>query len=538
MPNYKYIVDFIANTKKFNDEVATAGKTVSRVMGSVAGIAAGVFSVNQVMNFVQASTEAYNVSAQNEMSLLVALKGRADVQARLIDQANELAGKSLFEDDEIIRAQSLVAAFVKEESQIKKLLPVIMDFAAAKKVDLASAADLVTKSFAGEVNALGRYGISLTEASGTADRLEEIQLKLNNAFGGQAEASAKVGTAAIQQLTNEYGNLQEVIGKLLISQSNQEGSFTKILTEATRGVTGFLSKVATWSEAGLGLKQSLMGAIWGDDEDTKKLGIVMADYQAKQMNLQKSAEKSATAVKGQADAQKEYVERLNETYALMATGRGTGNIQISGGIEAGGLSDMSDFMDANLQKVDDLNTRWQSYIETMYQVADAHDYVQGGLSKMDTAVLAFTENMMQMAYSGQVNLENLGASLYEVATDSIRAYIAEGVAGAVSKALGFLPFPFNLAAGAMAAVTATSLFNSVIPKFADGGIVSGPTLGIMGEYPGAASNPEVIAPLSKLQGMMGNRGGQDRIFIAETRIKKGDLYIMYKEAEKERYKRT
>lgn len=48
------------------------------------------------------------------------------------------------------------------------------------------------------------------------------------------------------------------------------------------------------------------------------------------------------------------------------------------------------------------------------------------------------------------------------------------------------------------------LFND-IPAFAAGGIVSGPTLGLMGEYSGAAANPEVIAPLDKLQSMMGGQ---------------------------------
>jgi len=43
--------------------------------------------------------------------------------------------------------------------------------------------------------------------------------------------------------------------------------------------------------------------------------------------------------------------------------------------------------------------------------------------------------------------------------------------------------------------------------FAKGGIVSGPTMGLVGEYPGAKSNPEVIAPLNKLQGMIGASGG-------------------------------
>ena len=35
-------------------------------------------------------------------------------------------------------------------------------------------------------------------------------------------------------------------------------------------------------------------------------------------------------------------------------------------------------------------------------------------------------------------------------------------------------------------------------------MIKGPTIGMVGEYPGAASNPEVISPLSKLQSMINN----------------------------------
>jgi len=42
-----------------------------------------------------------------------------------------------------------------------------------------------------------------------------------------------------------------------------------------------------------------------------------------------------------------------------------------------------------------------------------------------------------------------------------------------------------------------------LSPFAAGGIVSGPTAALVGEYPGARNNPEVIAPLNKLQNMMG-----------------------------------
>lgn len=48
---------------------------------------------------------------------------------------------------------------------------------------------------------------------------------------------------------------------------------------------------------------------------------------------------------------------------------------------------------------------------------------------------------------------------------------------------------------------------TMFDQFASGGIISGPTYGLMGEYPGAKSNPEVVAPLDKLKDMIGGGGG-------------------------------
>jgi len=64
-------------------------------------------------------------------------------------------------------------------------------------------------------------------------------------------------------------------------------------------------------------------------------------------------------------------------------------------------------------------------------------------------------------------------------------------------------------------------------KFANGGIISGPTMGLMGEYPGARSNPEVVAPLDKLKGLMGGGGG-----TLEARISGNDLLILMNKAQR------
>lgn len=84
---------------------------------------------------------------------------------------------------------------------------------------------------------------------------------------------------------------------------------------------------------------------------------------------------------------------------------------------------------------------------------------------------------------------------------------------------------------AMAVGGVLSSFAS-IPKFAAGGIVSGPTMGIMGEYAGARSNPEVIAPLNKLQGMLDNGGGGGA-YTLETKVSGQDLLLVLQRAEKQ-----
>lgn len=70
-----------------------------------------------------------------------------------------------------------------------------------------------------------------------------------------------------------------------------------------------------------------------------------------------------------------------------------------------------------------------------------------------------------------------------------------------------IPFAgFGIAAGFVSAATAMVEAVGVMP-FANGGVVSGPTLALVGEYAGASNNPEVVAPLDKLRSMIQPQGG-------------------------------
>lgn len=104
-------------------------------------------------------------------------------------------------------------------------------------------------------------------------------------------------------------------------------------------------------------------------------------------------------------------------------------------------------------------------------------------------------------------LKDYSKQLLNTAKSNISALIAEGVAAAVRGALIKVPFPANIAIAGVAGGAAAALFNYIIPNFAKGGVVSGETIARVGEYAGARSNPEVIAPLDKLNSIIGNNSG-------------------------------
>lgn len=110
-------------------------------------------------------------------------------------------------------------------------------------------------------------------------------------------------------------------------------------------------------------------------------------------------------------------------------------------------------------------------------------------------------------------------ALTTILTAAKQAETNANVKAAVSSALaanaGIPLVGAGIGAGAAASILAVM---GSIPAFAAGGIVSGPTLALVGEYGGASGNPEVIAPLDKLRGMLNPAGAMD-LSSVEFKIK-------------------
>tara|TARA_R110000744_G_scaffold275623_2_gene388445 strand:+ start:8268 stop:10619 length:2352 start_codon:yes stop_codon:yes gene_type:complete len=108
--------------------------------------------------------------------------------------------------------------------------------------------------------------------------------------------------------------------------------------------------------------------------------------------------------------------------------------------------------------------------------------------------------------------------------------IMNAIINGVSAVVASLPnIPLSIFVGGLAAASVATIASTPIPAFAEGGIISGPTVGLMGEYPGAgAGNPEVVAPLKKLQGMMG--GGSQHVEVT-GKISGNDILLISQKAQ-------
>lgn len=88
-------------------------------------------------------------------------------------------------------------------------------------------------------------------------------------------------------------------------------------------------------------------------------------------------------------------------------------------------------------------------------------------------------------------------------TTANKAEATSNVAGAAAKTFNShaaIPWVGIAAAAGLTAVMVATMAS--LPKFAEGGIAYGPTLGLFGEYAGASHNPEVVAPLDRLRSLI------------------------------------
>ena len=174
--------------------------------------------------------------------------------------------------------------------------------------------------------------------------------------------------------------------------------------------------------------------------------------------------------------------------------------------------------------------------EVPKKVNDSAKIMVDSMNIITPFIQGFANSISESFSKGTGSFADFGANMVDILGDLI---IQMGLAAiAASELAKTFAIPIVGAAAGLAAVAlggvikgiANQMRSSGVQSFADGGIVSGPTNALIGEYPGARSNPEVVAPLSKLKTMLGTGGAMQGEFV----LRGQDLVVALQRAERNR----
>lgn len=182
-------------------------------------------------------------------------------------------------------------------------------------------------------------------------------------------------------------------------------------------------------------------------------------------------------------------------------------------------------------------TALQGYIDRWKEL-NAEQEKQAQFAGVMTAVGDAAFNAFQAVGSGAQSASEgvaaFGKAAVSASLDAARAALVEAIMNNtkwLTKTMGPLGIPIALAGvGALFGLMKGAIGKSKGVQLAKGGIISGRTMAEVGEYPGAAFNPEVVAPLDKLQAML-DVGGATHV-TGTFRVNGSDLVVALDNAQR------
>lgn len=585
----------------FGKKMKEVGKTMSTYITAPV-VAAGAIAVRSA-----------NQQLQAESRLLAALKGRKDVQDRLIKQAAELQSRTIYGDEVIIEQQAFLAALGLTEQQIGSTINAAIQLSAALGIDLNSAVRNLAKTYSGLAGELGESIPALRNLTAEEMKAGGAIAYVNDTYKGFAETAAQTGMGPLQQLKNTLGDLAEQFGAILVpiiqklatklkeiaekfqqlSPRTRETITTVAAIAAATGpllvaggklITGLKTVIALLPALGAALTTLAANPIGATVAGLSAIALALASIrresnaleegrsQGVQTRMTEAYNLARKMYENASDAElqrvlAEYKEMLNREgnyYASASGGRMT-QAQVD---SLAGLQSTIKAIEEIIAKREDEKRILDSIKVVTTEISTETAKVARDRSKIDvsgadlsalTTVGAPKEAPLQMMLNNfnstmwreklMAEAEKIAAlnksigAIVESSVEDVLVGLGEGIGNLISgtnfdplklllnvlgnmlQQLGkaLIAYAVSLEAvktalksmnpwlagiaGVAAIAAGTALINLANKpvKLATGGLAYGPTLAVVGDNPGASSDPEVVAPLSKLRNYIGGQ---------------------------------
>ena len=223
--------------KEFNIQIAESERAINKLksagvetkkgfdsfkagLGDIAVALGLAFSVEKLVEFGKASVEAFKEAEKASKALEFAVKNvnkEGDAAVTMLKQlADKLSSKgnfSVFDNDDIIKAQAALATYGLTSKEIQKLLPNLIN-AASVTGDLTGTTDSFIKAIEGQTRGLKTLGVDFKDTGNKAENYNRL-IEQTNKLTGQGAAALATAAGQAQAYENAIENLQESLGERL-----------------------------------------------------------------------------------------------------------------------------------------------------------------------------------------------------------------------------------------------------------------------------------------------------------------------------------
>ena len=405
------------------------GKLDVAAIGTTAAIGGLVLITNKAIDAVMESIDAYNEQFQVDQrlrsSIRMTSRGVGNVNAKfeeLTGTIGQLAGATQFGDEAISGALSTLQDLTGQTldaTEAEHQLNTVLGMAAQRQMDATSAAQLYAKAKMGEVRALKKV---LPLSKDEAEELNKIEdgterariavEMLDEAYGGAAQRLNTGYFAALKNLQDAQGDLQQAVGKSIVD--NEEfGEVLVKVHDQLRKIEGFVA------DGGLDPLIEMFSETTGD-------ALLMLEALEK-LNGQLETNSETT------DELAGYTDLLNQTQNYSIPVIGTAIMAWDG------LTLAAESYTAEQDEVRDgaesLEGAFQTAKGSWDELTDAWggNLDQGVKDKLNEIRMEFERNPFKAALAGPQTME---FTAEEIDADKKRREEAEKRAKAASKALG------------------------------------------------------------------------------------------------------
>lgn len=498
--------------KKAQNELKGVEGAIGK-MGKAVGIATTAYF--GARGLISGLSTVIQLSAEQELAEKKLSTALGRTSQSLLAQASSLQKVTTFGDEAIISQQAFLASLNFSEERIKEIIPLALDLSSATGMALDSAVRNVSKTFSGLQGELGELIPQLKELTQEELKAGGALEVISELMGGSAQENTETLAGKLEQTRNAVLDAGESLGELLAPTVIHTANAVAFLSDKLVSGAKFIGDLILGSDTAKDTTNEFAGAQKKLAEETEKANVALKNQLTEEQLRNQLSEKTVEGYQAE-------IAQLQEL-KMALQGKSELDIEIR---KAGGSSGVSDAIKEEIELLISLRNqvKFLQEAEESRNIAESLSFktFENNQKEKLKAMKAEEKNMatfismypIEAKALGLVNDErNRGQELekqrFETSISGIRmavkGYIAEAIASSVSREIVTKGGFAGIIAGTLVATAVSALFDKVVPKFAQGGIVQGdPSRGDV--VPVMATAGELILNQAQQENLVANSG--------------------------------